>query len=80
MIRVLLADDQALVRAGFRALLDAQGDIEVVDEAADGEEAITLAKRLTPDVILMDIRMPGLDGLDARGHAPGRRRPGARDR
>ena len=65
MIRVLLADDQALVRAGFRALLDAQSDIEVIGEAADGEEAIRLAKRETPDVILMDIRMPGLDGLAA---------------
>ena len=65
MIRVLLADDQALVRAGFKALLDAQSDIEVVGEAGDGEEAIVLAERVTPDVILMDIRMPGLDGLEA---------------
>ena len=65
MIRVLLADDQALVRGGFRALLDAQDDIEVVGEAADGEEAVRLAERLTPDVVLMDIRMPGLDGLAA---------------
>jgi DNA-binding NarL/FixJ family response regulator len=65
MIRVLLADDQALVRAGFRALLDAQGDIEVVGEAADGEEAVKLAAKLTPDVVLMDIRMPELDGLAA---------------
>jgi DNA-binding NarL/FixJ family response regulator len=65
MIRVVLADDQALVRAGFRALLDAQDDIDVVGEGADGHEAITLATRLTPDVVLMDIRMPGLDGLRA---------------
>jgi len=65
MIRVLLADDQALVRAGFRALLDAQGDIEVVGEANDGEEAIRLAAQLVPDVVLMDIRMPGTDGLEA---------------
>ena len=65
MIRVLLADDQALVRAGFRALLDAQAAIEVVGEAADGSEAVTLARRLRPDVVLMDIRMPVLDGLDA---------------
>ena len=65
MIRVLLADDQALVRAGFRALLDAQEDIEVVGEAADGEEAVRLAKSLVPDLVLMDIRMPGLDGLAA---------------
>jgi DNA-binding NarL/FixJ family response regulator len=65
VIRVLLADDQALVRAGFRALLDAQDDIEVVAEAADGEEAVTLARTLQPDIVLMDIRMPGRDGLQA---------------
>jgi DNA-binding NarL/FixJ family response regulator len=65
MIRVLLADDQALVRAGFRALLDAQDDIEVVAEAADGDEAVRLARRHRPDVVLMDIRMPGADGLAA---------------
>ena len=65
MIRVLLADDQALVRAGFRALLDAQEDIEVVAEANDGAEAIELARRHRPDVVLMDIRMPGVDGLAA---------------
>ncbi|MFD3921646.1 response regulator [Streptomyces sp. NPDC058595] len=65
MIRVLLADDQSLVRAGFRALLDAQPDIEVVGEAADGDEALRAVRRLTPDVVLMDIRMPVMDGLDA---------------
>jgi DNA-binding NarL/FixJ family response regulator len=65
VIRVLLADDQALVRAGFRSLLDAQDDIEVVGEADDGEEAIELARRLSADVVLMDIRMPGVDGLEA---------------
>jgi DNA-binding NarL/FixJ family response regulator len=65
MIRVLLADDQALVRAGFRALLDAQEDVDVIGEAADGQEAVSLASRLEPDVVLMDIRMPGLDGLEA---------------
>lgn len=65
MIRVLLADDQALVRAGFRALLDAQPDIEVVGEAADGAAALRLAVDLVPDVVLMDIRMPGVDGLEA---------------
>jgi DNA-binding NarL/FixJ family response regulator len=65
VISVLLVDDQALVRAGFRALLDAQDDINVVGEAADGDEAIRLAGQLHPDVILMDIRMPGRDGLAA---------------
>jgi DNA-binding NarL/FixJ family response regulator len=65
VIRVLLADDQALVRAGFRALLDAQDDIEVVGEAADGEEAVKLARALKPEIVLMDIRMPGMDGLQA---------------
>jgi DNA-binding NarL/FixJ family response regulator len=65
MIRVVLADDQALVRAGFRALLDAQDDIEVVGEAGDGEEAVRLAAELQPDIVLMDIRMPGSDGLSA---------------
>jgi len=65
VIRVLLADDQALVRAGFHALLDAQDGIEVVGEAANGEEAVALAAGLRPDVVLMDIRMPILDGLAA---------------
>jgi DNA-binding NarL/FixJ family response regulator len=65
MIRVVIADDQALVRAGFRALLDAQVDITVVAEAADGEEAVRHAVEHRPDVVLMDIRMPGLDGLAA---------------
>ncbi|MET9847658.1 response regulator [Streptomyces ossamyceticus] len=65
MIRVLLADDQSLVRAGFKALLDAQPDIEVAGEAADGEEALRKARELRPDVVLMDIRMPVLDGLAA---------------
>ncbi len=65
MIRVLLADDQGLVRAGFKALLDARDDIEVIGEAADGASAVDLARKLRPDVILMDIRMPGLDGLEA---------------
>ena len=65
MIGVLLADDQGLVRAGFRALLDAQDDIEVVGEAGDGDEALRRAIELAPDVVLMDIRMPKIDGLAA---------------
>jgi DNA-binding NarL/FixJ family response regulator len=65
VIRVLLADDQALVRAGFRALLDAQDGIEVVGEAEDGRQAVELARETKPDVLLMDIRMPVLDGLSA---------------
>ena len=65
MIRVLLADDQGLVRAGFRALLDAEADVSVVGEAREGREAIELTRSLRPDVVLMDIRMPELDGLAA---------------
>jgi DNA-binding NarL/FixJ family response regulator len=65
VVRVLLADDQVLVRAGFRALLDAQPDIDVVAEASDGDEAVRLSRSLVPDVVLMDIRMPGTDGLEA---------------
>jgi DNA-binding NarL/FixJ family response regulator len=63
--RVALADDQELVRAGFAALLDAEDDIDVVGEAADGEQAVQLAASCTPDVLLMDIRMPRLDGIEA---------------
>jgi DNA-binding NarL/FixJ family response regulator len=65
MIRVLLSDDQALVRAGFAALLDAEPDIQVVGEASNGDDAVKLAGSLVPDVVLMDIRMPGLDGLES---------------
>jgi DNA-binding NarL/FixJ family response regulator len=64
-IRVLLVDDQVLVRAGFRMILEAQPDIEVVGEAGDGLQAVDAARRLTPDLVLMDIRMPGLDGIEA---------------
>ncbi len=64
-VRVLIADDQELVRAGLRVLLDTQPGIEVIAEAADGAEAIALARRLRPDVCLLDIRMPGTDGLEA---------------
>ncbi|MFF8618367.1 response regulator [Streptomyces sp. NPDC015350] len=63
-IRVLLADDQAMIRSGLRLILEDQDDITVVGEAADGAEAVELARRLRPDVCLVDIRMPGLDGID----------------
>jgi DNA-binding NarL/FixJ family response regulator len=72
MIRVLIADDQALVRGGFRLILDAQQDIEVVGEASDGREALVQARELAPDVVLMDIRMPELDGLEATRRLLGR--------
>jgi DNA-binding NarL/FixJ family response regulator len=64
-IRVLIADDQALVRSGFRLIIDARDDLEVVGEAEDGAEAVRLAAELDPDVILLDIRMPNLDGIEA---------------
>jgi DNA-binding NarL/FixJ family response regulator len=66
-IRVLLADDQGLVRAGFRMILETQPDIQVVGDAADGVQAVVATRRLQPDVVLMDIRMPNLDGLQATG-------------
>ncbi len=65
MIRVLLVDDQALLRTGFRMILSAQPDLEVVGEAADGAEAVRLTTQLDPDVVLMDVRMPHMDGVEA---------------
>ena len=65
MTRVLIADDQALIRGGFRVILESEPDLEVVGEAEDGEQAAKLARSLSPDVVLMDIRMPGLDGIAA---------------
>jgi len=65
MIRILIADDQALVRAGFKMILDAEEDLDVIGEATDGAQAVDLARRMKPDVVLMDIRMPELDGIEA---------------
>jgi DNA-binding NarL/FixJ family response regulator len=75
-LRVMIADDQALVRAGFRMILEASGSIQVVGEASDGEEAVRLALRERPDVVLMDIRMPNLDGIAATARLAG---PGVAD-
>jgi DNA-binding NarL/FixJ family response regulator len=76
MIKVLIADDQAMVRQGFGALLAAQPDLLVVGDAADGEAAVAEARRLDPDVVLMDVRMPVLDGLEATRKLLGTGRPG----
>jgi len=75
-IRVLVADDQGMVRAGFRMILEAQPDLEVVGEAADGRQAVEAARRLRPDVVLMDIRMPLMDGIEATRRLAG---PGVTD-
>jgi DNA-binding NarL/FixJ family response regulator len=74
--RVLIADDQPLMRTGFRMILDAEPDIEVVGEAADGEEAIRLTARVRADVVLMDVRMPRMDGIEATRRLAG---PGVED-
>jgi DNA-binding NarL/FixJ family response regulator len=67
VIRVLLVDDQPLIRAGLRMLCEAQPDLEVVGEADNGRDAVTLAARLAPDIVMMDLRMPGVDGITATG-------------
>lgn len=72
MIKVLLVDDQAVVRAGFRVILEEAGDIEIVGEASNGPAAVTMARRLCPDVVCMDVRMPGGDGSPRPGRS---RRP-----
>ncbi|WP_371481746.1 response regulator [Kitasatospora sp. NBC_00315] len=79
-IRVIIADDQAMVRAGFAALLNAQSDIDVVGDAADGRQALEVSGRTHPDVVLMDVRMPELDGLEATRRLLGRTDGGHRPR
>lgn len=78
MIQVLIADDQALVRGGFRMIIDAEADLEVVGEASDGNEAVEMSRLIGPQVVLMDIRMPRSDGIEATrrlGTLPKERRP-----
>jgi DNA-binding NarL/FixJ family response regulator len=73
-VRILLADDQELVRAGLEMIIDSTEDLVVVGQAEDGEQAVELARRLEPDVVLMDVRMPAMDGIDATRRIVGRRR------
>src|ERR1700728_2532421 len=77
MIRVVIADDQALVRAGIRMILETQADIAVAGEAADGDGAVAMSRELAPDVVLMDIRMPGTDGVQPTRAITRDRPPGA---
>lgn len=78
LLRVVIVDDQSRVRAGFRMILESEDGIEVVAEASDGEEAVRAVRQTRPDLVLMDIRMPGPDGLEATGGSDGLRdRPGA---
>src|ERR1035437_8571374 len=72
-LRVVIADDQPMMRSGFKAVLEATGDIQVVAEASNGEEAVRAANEHAPDVVLMDIRMPGIDGIDAARQLPRQR-------